>query len=171
MNKSTSARVWFRILCIPASFIVLNCGQIKYTLDPPSGTATLETKTERLWMDTTGILWAVVTPKAVEDLPAAKEAVDAQARLSKGKRVPVLYNMSQLASITDDARNYFYQSDESVAVSSAFAVVQPSRFSVFMCNAIGLPMLKPRIESRCFVDENEAYAWLRTFLATNSAPK
>ncbi len=152
------------IISLSTSALVIACSKPNYTLEPPAGIPLVQTRTQTLWIDQDGILWAIVREEAVEDLAAAQESVQAQTSLTKGKQIPALYNMSQLKSITDEAREFYYMSDESVAVSSAYAIVQPSETTVFLCNTIGLPMLKPKVPSKCFVEESEAYSWLQTFL-------
>ncbi len=98
-------------------------------------------------------------PGAEVTLEDARENVAATARITKGRRRPVLVDLRAIRSQSADARAYFAGPD-ATQVSLAVALLIGSPLS----RAIGnfyLGFNRPAMPTRLFTDERAALEWLR----------
>lgn len=96
------------------------------------------------------------------NLDDAKENVAAVKKLSDNKRVPVLIDISGSKGITKEARDYF-SSNEVAETQSACALI----VKTLLARLIGsffLGLNKTKFPIQLFTNEDDAEAWLKTFL-------
>ena len=123
-----------------------------------------ETPTQRLYWDSEdeiarGELFANVLTEE-----AAKENVDAQARLrdSLGRaKTRVLIDMTQVTEIRKEARDYF-ANEKTASVQRATALLTASPVSRVIGNFF-MGLNKPVSPTRLFTDPKKAIQWLHTF--------
>lgn len=94
---------------------------------------------------------------AVINLDLARETQEAVKRLSGGKRVGLLVDLSNVKSITYDARN-FYSTAEGVEAVSLLAKSLVAKIIGNFFIGIKKDTVTP---TRLFVSEEEAVAWLK----------
>ena len=122
----------------------------------------VETQTAKIWLDEDGILYMEVLPKVVLTLSAVVENTDVVQRLAQGKRKPVFIDITRLAGITPDARNF--SAGEGVNdVLTALAILIGSPLARAIGN-LWLGINKPIFPSRLFTSKEDAIEWLRGFL-------
>ena len=92
----------------------------------------------------------------------AVENVAATARLTGGRRVPVLVDLRKCRSQSTEARA-FLAGPEALAVTLALAMVMDNPLSRMLGNFF-MGFNRPPIPIRLFTNVTEAEAWLRTFL-------
>lgn len=109
-----------------------------------------------------GIVYIKTKPGVEIDLADAEESVQKVALLCQGAARPTLVDLSDLKSITREARSY-YAGPETAKVESAMALVIKSPLTKAIGNFF-LSLHKPMIPTRLFRSEVEAVEWLRTFL-------
>jgi len=119
------------------------------------------TRTSRVWLDREGILQEADNPGSEQDLTDAQENVAANARLAQGRRLPLLVDMSQVKSITRQARTYYAK--EAPKVVCACALVVGSPLSRMMGNFF-IGFNRPLIPLKLFSTTTNAAAWLRQFV-------
>ena len=108
-----------------------------------------------------GILFAVYGDLDIT-LEIAEEAVESRHVFTKGKSYPLVADISQVASITKEARLYF-SSDVAVKGITAGALLVNSAFSTFIGNFF-LSVTDPNpFPSRLFRDRASAIKWLQKF--------
>lgn len=97
-------------------------------------------------------------------LEIAKQVVTNRLKFSNYKPVPILINDIGLKSIEKDARE-FLSSDAGIEGLIAGALVTDSTFGRHLANFfIRISVVKPKIPTRLFSNEDEAINWLRQFL-------
>jgi hypothetical protein len=120
------------------------------------------TGTERIWIDPEGILRFVTLPVA-QELEDAVENVRVSRELGSGVPRPGLLDSREAISISREARSY-YAGPENARVLSAVAILVGSPLSRVIGNFfIGLN--RTSFPSRLFTSEEQALAWLRSFLS------
>ncbi len=114
----------------------------------------------RMWLRPDGIVqlnWVPGTVMTLEDAIAATEAV---AKLTGGRRSPLLVDVHEAGQVDRAARSELSRRDDLV---SAVAAIVGTPLSRMMGNLI-INVSKPQMPMRLFEDEASALEWLRTFL-------
>lgn len=109
-----------------------------------------------------GIVYVTAKPGVEMDLADAEETIQKVGLICNGVVRPVLVDMSDLKSISREARSYFAGPD-TAKVEAATALLTRSPLNKVMGNFF-LRLHKPLIPTRLFSSEVEAVEWLRTFL-------
>jgi hypothetical protein len=120
---------------------------------------TVTTRTARMWLDDGGILRVIHAAGSEQTADDARENCDAGGTLAEGIKWPMLVDMSQVKSISREARTVYAQRQNAETVS-ALALVIGSPVSRVIGNFfIGLN--KPAMPTRLFTSIEDATAWLR----------
>jgi hypothetical protein len=119
------------------------------------------TRTSRVWLDDEGIVQEVASAGSVQQLADAKENIAANAKVTQGRRLPLLVDMSQVKSITRDARALYAKAGPRVACAVALVVGSPLNR---MMGNFFLGFNRPLIPVRLFSSTMDAAVWLRQFL-------
>jgi hypothetical protein len=123
---------------------------------------TVELRQQRVELPADGIVRVRVKSGANIDTPDAEECVRAMLTLIGGSPLPALIDMTQLRSISDEARAYLSgPATEKVARAAAMVVSSPLSRAV---GNIFLVMNKTRFPTRMFTSEDDAVQWLRGYL-------
>lgn len=113
-------------------------------------------------MESDGIARTVVKPDAEIFLQDAKENTAAVETFYNGKKFPLLVDMRNIRSISDDAREHFtLRGRESVV--NAYAMLLSSSLSRMIGNFF-LTFNKPAVPVKLFNHEDKALAWLKQFI-------
>lgn len=120
------------------------------------------TRTQRIWLDDSGIVYCEVLGTVMMDLDCALENVQAVKQLGNGKRVPVFVDMTKSMGATKEARAYF--ADAEVAkIQCACAMLVDTLLSQLIGNFF-LGLNKTKFPVKLFSTEKEAKDWLKKFL-------
>jgi len=120
---------------------------------------TVTTRTAQLWLDDSGIVHVIQAAGSEQDAADARENCDASVTLSEGVRRPMLVDMSQVKSISREARAVYSQRQNADTVT-ALALVIGSPLSRVIGNFfIGLN--KAPMPTRLFTSTEDALVWLR----------
>lgn len=120
----------------------------------------IRTRTCALWRDR--VIHGRFHRSAEVSLADAEENLAAMARLTGGRRLPVLVDLREVRSQSAEARAYF-AGPKATAVSSAVALVVGSPLSR-MVGSFYLGFNRPETPTRLFTSPAEAEAWLCTYL-------
>lgn len=121
------------------------------------------TRVSRVWVGDDGIARVIHFPGVELTLADAQETMAAYLKVSKGEKLPLLVDTTEMKSMTRESRLY-YASEETAQTGCAVAIIIGTPVSKVLGNFyIGLS--KPHLPSRLFTSEEEALAWLRSFLA------
>lgn len=129
--------------------------------DPAIPPMAITTRTCALWVE--GVVHGRFLRGAVVELEDARENVAVTARLTEGRRRPILVDLRECRSQSPEARAYL-AGPEATQVSLAVALLIASPIS----RAIGnfyLGFNRPAVPTRLFSDEPAAIAWLLRFEA------
>jgi hypothetical protein len=97
-------------------------------------------------------------------LEMAKKVVENRLRFANYRDVPIMIGENGLRSIEKDARE-FLSSDEGIKGLKAGAIVTNSLFSRHLANFfIRISVIRPKIPTRLFSDEEEALEWLKQYI-------
>lgn len=117
------------------------------------------TRTCAIWID--GFVRARFHEGAEVTLADAQENIALTARLTGGRRLPVLVDLRPVRSQSGEARAYF-AGPAATAVSVSVALIIASPLSRVLGNFY-LGFNKPEVPTRLFTSLPDAEAWLRTF--------
>lgn len=125
---------------------------------------TIKIRTGKVWLDDeSGVVRVWHAPGTTVTLADAKEQIETVAKVSGGKRLPLLVDMRNLKSTEFSAREYF-GSPESRSTWRATALLTGSALS----NAVGNIWFAVHdhrdAPSKLFSSETDAIQWLRGFL-------
>jgi len=120
------------------------------------------TRTRRYRLGEDGILRVGARPGSEETLADAVENLRAASALAQGRKRPFLVEVETLRSVDREARAY-YASRENTKHVSAAAVLVKSPLLRTISNFF-LALNKPAFPMRLFTSEDEALAWLKSFL-------
>ncbi len=120
------------------------------------------TRTSELWVREDGITQVVDLPNFIKTVEDAKETMAATAQLNLGKPVPVLVDIRAGLGADRETRAY-YASKEILATTRALALLVESRLTRLMANLF-ISINRPAVPTRLFTSEDEAVAWLKTYL-------
>ena len=119
-----------------------------------------KTRTCLLWKR--GIICGRFLPGVEVELEDAIENVRVTARLTEGKRLPVMVDLRAVRSQSADARAYL-AGPEALRVTLAVALIIGSPLSRMIGNFY-LGFNKPPVPTRLFTSVSEAEGWLSTFV-------
>jgi hypothetical protein len=129
---------------------------------PDTATTAITTRTAKIWRREDGITQVVTLENVREELEDAKENVAAIVRINQQKLMPVLVDMRAGPGIDRETRAY-YSSREGLVATKALALLVESRFTRIMANFF-IKFDLPAAPTQLFTSEDEAVAWLKTFL-------
>ena len=121
----------------------------------------VETQTCKIWLED-DIIHIVSLPGTEETLETAKENLAAVKKLVKNGKKPLLADMSQIKSVSREAREC-YSRKESEEFTSAMALIAKSAVSKVIGNFF-LGLNKPPYPIKLFTSEKEAIDWLKEFI-------
>lgn len=120
------------------------------------------TKISKIRFGKDGIGRVIFLPNVAITQEGVKEHLAACAKLSKGKKCPVLGDLRNVKSVNRQTRKYF-ASEEASKITKASAVVVGSPVTrVIGSFFIGLD--KPPYPVKLFTSESKAMEWLKRFL-------
>jgi hypothetical protein len=112
-----------------------------------------------LWLDEAGILHVRTDEVRDVDLAIAKELVATCRRLAGDRRMPLLVDLRRVRTMNRDARAYF--SGPATECWSATALLIDSPLTRAIANFF-MGINRPRVPTRMFGTEGEAFLWLRS---------
>lgn len=120
------------------------------------------TRTAKIWIGNDNIIRKVFHERAEETLKDALESMEAMKQMAKGRRLPMLIDLSNAHTISPEARTY-YTGNDAFSVASAAAAVTKSLISRVIGNFF-MGFNKPEYPRKVFNSESEAVNWLKNFL-------
>jgi len=120
----------------------------------------IETKTLFVTWNEAGFVKTETKPGSTEDLEEAKENIEAIKKVSGGKRVPLLGNMTGLKAQSKAARDYYSSATE---VSCAVALLVKSPMARVLGNFF-IGFNRSGVPTKLFTSEEEAVKWLGDFI-------
>lgn len=130
------------------------------TLIPPPNA--IEITLYWTWMGSDGICRTKIKPNSHVTLKEASENTEAVSSFYKDKRFPLLIDSRDIKSMDREARNQFSTNNRETRINS-FAVIVRSPLSRVIGNFF-MGLNKPQVPAKLFDNEEEALAWLKTFL-------
>ncbi len=121
----------------------------------------INTRCSKLWLDEGGIVHELFSPKTDVTIQDAKQSMAVGLELSEGADFAWLVDITQMKSITKEAREYFGKVENSHM--KAVALVTSSPVSKVFGNFF-LRFNKPKLPVRLFSSEKQAIRWLKEFL-------
>ncbi len=121
----------------------------------------INTRCSKLWLDEGGIVHERFFPKTDFTIQDAKQSLAVGLELSEGADFSWLVDISNLKSITKEAREHFGKIEDSHM--KAVALVTSSPVSTVFGNFF-LRFNKPMLPVRLFSSEIQAHDWLKSFL-------
>ena len=122
----------------------------------------IRTRMSQIWLDEDGIIRATtILPHAEQTLADAHEIIVAVAKISQGKKYPLLSDVRNIKSVDRPAREYFAKEFDKVVSAAAGLVGSP--MTMIMANFF-LRVNKPSLPTRLFTSEAEAIEWLKGFI-------
>lgn len=113
------------------------------------------------WLDPSGILIAVGRDHAIHTIAHALENHRVCAELAQGVRRPFLVDMTEVKSMSHEARA-FYAGPEPAKVLTAVAIVTHSAMGKIVANLF-MSLTKPILPTKMFTDWDTAKEWLNQF--------
>lgn len=110
----------------------------------------------RMWLQPDGIVHLVWAPKTTMTLEDAIAAIEAMAKLTGGRQIPLLVDVRDAGQIDRSARNEFVRRGDMV---SAVALLVDTPLSRMLAN-LYLRVSGPMATTRLFDDEASALVWL-----------
>ncbi len=123
----------------------------------------INTRSGKVWLTEDGIIRQNVVPHTDFTLQDAQETIAAAVKLSEGKPLPMLVDLTGLKSITKEARNYFGKEVTSHNLS-AVGLLFTSAVTQVLGNFF-LRFNRPEIPVKLFNSETQAIRWLKEFLS------
>jgi hypothetical protein len=122
----------------------------------------IETSHGRTWLED-GIIRTVSNPNIEHTLADARKNVEIFFKLANGIKRPLLSDISNVKSVSREAREYF-AGEETAKVISAIGLLINSPVSRVIGNFY-LSLNKPPFPVKLFISEKKAIRWLKTFLS------
>jgi hypothetical protein len=126
-----------------------------------AGMGAIQSPTGVTWLDNDGILIAVANKHAVHTLADAVENHEINIKLAEGVRRPFLIDISEVKSMSRDARN-FYSGPEPEKTLTAVAIVTKSNIGRVVANFF-FGMTTRQLPTKLFNDHEAAKNWLMQF--------
>lgn len=121
----------------------------------------IKTRTSEMWMED-GILHCKLFPNSEVTYEHAKEIMEESMKLSGGKNIPVLGDLSEVKSISRRAREYL-SGEEATKIASSLAVLAGSPVSKVIGNFL-IGLNKPSYPVKLFTSKEKAIKWLKKFI-------
>ncbi|MDH5674091.1 MAG: hypothetical protein OEZ06_18180 [Myxococcales bacterium] len=135
--------------------------QLESSPDTPRG-AVVRTAIGTIWLGMDGVVRGIVDrPREISTLEDARDNLAAIAKVSLGRKRPVLSDGRRVRGADRAARRHFAEHLPNVA--SAYAVLLDSPLSRMLINLL-LRIDAPKLPSKVFTDENDALQWLYRFV-------
>ena len=125
--------------------------------------AVIDTRTNRNWLRSDGILQSETLPGASQSLADARENLTAYVQLAGGRRRPLLMDMRTVSGPLDRTAREYFAGPQYAAVVSATALLVGSPVGRLIGSFV-LRLTRPVSPGRIFTSESEALAWLKGFL-------
>lgn len=125
-------------------------------LTPPANA--IRSSTGHTWIDEHGIIIAVADAQDIHTLEHAKESVAAIAALTQGVRRPFLIDMTNVKSMSREARAY-HAGPEPAKVINAVAILTGSNIGKMIANFF-ISLTNPVLPTRMFTGVEDAKQWL-----------
>lgn len=122
----------------------------------------IDVRSQTIFLDEDGIVHATLKPMVELTLADAEEAVEAIRTLSGERRRPVLVDLRKAKGMSREAR-VFFSGPVTATVESAAGLVVTSPLTRMIANFF-MGLNKPLFPTRMFNTEEDAMAWLRTFV-------
>ncbi len=120
------------------------------------------TKAFRTWMGQDGIARTCVIQNAHVDLDAAKDNSKAVNDLFVDKKFPLLIDITEIHSITKEARAHFSVRNRETNINS-FALLTNSELGKIVANFF-FSLNSPGVPARMFTKKEKALEWLSNFV-------
>ena len=121
-----------------------------------------KTQTARIWLGEDGIIRISLIGVMSEGLAIAQENLEAVSQVSQSKIRPVFADIRNIRSIGAEERK-FYARMETKGVINAVALLVDSPLSRVI-GSFFLGLNKLPVPTRIFTSEEQALAWLRSFI-------
>lgn len=121
-----------------------------------------ENRNSRIWLSEEGIIHQVLKRNAEQTVADAQEDMKIYSQLCSSKKRPTLIDISQVRSITREAR-LFYSRELAVKYNTAMVLVTETKLSRVIANFM-LGLTKPAIPIRLFTDKNKGLKWLQRYV-------
>jgi hypothetical protein len=131
-------------------------------MTPEMTASRVTTRTSELWVREDGITHVVDLPNFIKTVKDAKEIMAVIVELNHGKPVPVLVDIRAGLGADRETRAY-YAGKEILESTRALALLVESRLTRLMANLF-ISINQPAVPTRLFTSEDEAIAWLKTYL-------
>jgi len=115
-----------------------------------------------MWLAEDGIVRIMWVPGAEVTLADAEESMVAWAKISQGKRRPMVVDTSRMKSLARDAR-HLYASERAAKVACAVGIIVGTPVSRVLGNFY-LGLSNPLLPTRLFDSEDEALEWLKGYI-------
>ena len=122
----------------------------------------IDVRSQTIFLDEDGIVDATLKRMVELTLADAEEAVEAIRTLSGERRRPVLVDLRKAKGMSREAR-VFFSGPVTATVESAAGLVVTSPLTRMIANFF-MGLNKPLFPTRMFNTEEDAMAWLRTFV-------
>ena len=120
------------------------------------------TRVSRIWLGGDGILRVVNHPGAEFTLEDAVEGHEATMKITGGRRVSILVDISRTASITREARSYYAGKDMKKTILARGLIVGSPLSRII--GSFFLALHRPADPTRLFTSGSEALEWLKRFI-------
>lgn len=117
----------------------------------------------RVWLDDEGIVRTILYDVPGFGLKEAQEHIEAYAKITGGRKRPILADIRRLTMTADRAARQYYASEAGSRYNLAVALLVYSDVTRLLANFF-FRFHKPGFPSRMFSNEVEAVDWLRGFL-------
>jgi hypothetical protein len=121
----------------------------------------ISTPVSRIWIDESGIVHTIYTDYSDVDIAIARQEIENIRKLSKGKRMPCVVDITRIKSVSREAREY-YASEDSYDVFTAVALLVNSPLTLVLANFF-LGINKPIMPVKIFTSEERALKWLKNY--------
>lgn len=125
------------------------------------GKTTADRSAFRTWMGDDAVARSYVLEGANVDLTDAIENSKAVNDLYNGHKFPLLVNITEINSITKEARSYFAVNDRETHIT-AFAIVGKSEVGKVIANFF-FKLNRVAVPARMFTNEEKALIWLEKY--------
>lgn len=128
-------------------------------LNPPQNC--IVTSSGKTWLNDEGIIIAIAATQEYHTLAAAKENTAINLKIAGGIRRPFLIDMSNVKSMSREARVY-YAGNEPLKAITAVAILTNSNVGKMVANFF-IGLTQQLMPTKMFTDVNEAIKWLSAF--------
>lgn len=120
----------------------------------------ISTPYSKIWIKD-GILYYKIFPNSEITSKHAREIIEESMKLSEGKNIPVFGDISEVKSISLEAREYI-SGEEATKIASSLAILASSPISKIIGNFL-ISLNKPSYPVKLFTSKEKALEWLKTY--------